>query len=230
MMHNPAICSDQGHHSLILKEKSFMDQSDQIKAVIWDLGGVIVRTHDRSGRARWEQRLGLNPGKLEEMVFRSEVAGKAYEGKAGIEDVWRAVGDQLGVSESQRRAMELDFWSGDRVDHELVDYIRSLRPMYKTALLSNAWLDLRDAITNEWGIADAFDHITISAEVGMAKPDPRIYTLPLESLGVAASQAVFIDDFRINLRAAQSVGLQTIHFRQPGQAMRDLDDLLCNAS
>lgn len=207
-----------------------MGQSNEIKAVIWDLGGVIVRTHDRSGRARWEQRLGLNPGKLDEMVFRSEVAGQAYEGKARIEDVWRAVGDRLGVPEDERRALERDFWSGDRVDYELVEYIRSLRANYKTALLSNAWLDLREAITDEWRIADAFDHMTISAEVGMAKPDARIYALPLQALEVAPGQAVFIDDFRINLRAAQGVGLQTIHFLGPGQAMQDLDILLSHAS
>jgi FMN phosphatase YigB (HAD superfamily) len=207
-----------------------MSGSKKIEAVIWDLGGVIVRTHDRSGRERWEQRLGLNPGKLEELVFRSEVAGRAYEGDAGIEDVWRAVGDQLGVSEDDLREMERDFWSGDRVDYALVDYIRSLRPMYQTALLSNAWLDLRDFITDAWKIADAFDHMTISAEVGMAKPDPRIYSLPLEGLNVAPKHAVFIDDFTVNIRAAQAVGLHAIHFKDPEQVMQDLDDLLAISS
>ena len=93
-----------------------MSQANEIQAVVWDLGGVIVRTHDRSGRKRWEQRLGLEPGKLEKMVFMSDVAGQAYEGKARIKDVWKAVGDQLGVPEDQRAEMERDFWSGDRVD------------------------------------------------------------------------------------------------------------------
>jgi FMN phosphatase YigB (HAD superfamily) len=203
-----------------------MSRSEGIQAVIWDLGGVIVRTHDRSGRKRWEERLGLNPGELEKLVFRSEVAGRAYEGRAGIEDVWRAVGDQFGMPDDQRAEMERDFWSGDRVDYALIDYIRSLRPAYQTALLSNAWLDLRDAITDEWKIADAFDHVTISAEVGMAKPDPRIYSLPLEGLSVSPDHAVFIDDFMVNIRAAQGVGLHTIHFEGPEQAMQDLDDLL----
>ncbi len=203
-----------------------MSRSDEIQAVIWDLGGVIVRTHDRSGRERWEQRLGLNPGKLEALVFMSEIAGQAYEGKAGIEDVWQAVGDHFEMPEDQRAEMERDFWSGDRVDYALVDYIRSLRPAYQTALLSNAWVDLRRFITEEWKIADAFDHLTISAEVGMAKPDPRIYSLPLEGLGVSPDQAVFIDDFKVNLRAAQGVGLHTIHFKNPGQVMRDLNELL----
>lgn len=207
-----------------------MVQASEIQAVIWDLGGVIVRTHDHSGRARWEQRLGLEPGTLEELVFRSDVASQAYEGKARIEDVWRAVGDQLGVPENERRELEHDFWSGDRVDYALVEYIRNLRPTYITALLSNAWLDLRQSITDEWKIANAFDHMTISAEVGMAKPDVRIYQLLLDALNVAPKQAVFIDDFKINLRAAQSVGLRTIHFSSPEQTMRDLDDLLSISS
>jgi epoxide hydrolase-like predicted phosphatase len=207
-----------------------MSGSKKIEAVVWDLGGVIVRTHDRSGRTRWEERLGLSTGELDKLVFMSEVSGRAFEGKAKPEDIWNDIMQQFGLSEQARDRMLHDFWSGDRVDFALVDYIRNLRPTYKTALLSNAWLDLRGFITDAWKIADAFDHITISAEVGMAKPDPRIYTLPLEGLGVAPDQAVFIDDFKINIRAAKGVGLHTIHFRSPEQAMRDLDDLLSDPS
>jgi HAD superfamily hydrolase (TIGR01509 family) len=203
-----------------------MSQADRIQAVIWDLGGVIVRTHDRSGRSRWEQRLGLEPRELEKLVFRSDVAGQAYVGNAGIKDVWRTLGDQLQVPKNELSTMESDFWSGDRVDYELVDYIRKLRPVRKTALLSNAWLDVRESITDHWMIADAFDHITISAEVGMAKPDPRIFTLTLTALGVEPAQAVFIDDFRVNIRAAKGAGMNTVHFQNAQQAMRDLDDML----
>ena len=207
-----------------------MKGSNTIRAVIWDLGGVIVRTHDHTGRARWEKRLGLRPGQLEQIVFTCETAGQAYVGQAQVDEVWRAVTNQLGVPDTERQAIEHDFWSGDRVDYQLVDYVRSLRPHHKTALLSNAWNDLRGLLNDQWKITDAFDQITISAEVGLAKPDPRIYILPLEALGIAAPQAVFVDDFKINILAAQDVGLRTIHFRNPQQAIAELDDLLSGSN
>jgi putative hydrolase of the HAD superfamily len=62
--------------------------------------------------------------------------------------------------------------------------------------------------------------------VGIAKPDPRIYHLALDGMGVAANEAVFIDDFEKNIDGARAVGMQTIHFKDPKQATSDLRNLL----
>ncbi len=108
----------------------------------------------------------------------------------------------------------------------LVDYIRSLRPRYKTALLSNAWSDFRGVLSERWKITDAFDEMVISAEVGIVKPDARIYRLALERLQVAPHELVFVDDFIENIDGGKAVGLHTIHFRTPQQAIEDLSKLL----
>jgi HAD superfamily hydrolase (TIGR01509 family) len=57
------------------------------------------------------------------------------------------------------------------------------------------------------------DDILISAEVGLAKPDPRIYRLAAERLGVRPDEAVFVDDFAANVEGARAVGMRAIHFR-----------------
>jgi putative hydrolase of the HAD superfamily len=119
-----------------------------------------------------------------------------------------------------------EFWAGDVLDMHLVDYLRSLRPRYKTGLLSNAWDDLHGVLQHEWHIADAFDGIIISAEVGVAKPDPRIYRLALERLGVAPAEAVFVDDFLHNVEGAHTVGMHAIQFRSPEQTQTELEQLL----
>ncbi|MGD8758613.1 MAG: HAD family phosphatase [Anaerolineales bacterium] len=203
-----------------------MEPCKHIRAVIWDLGGVLVRTHDHSGRARWENQLGLKPHELERLVFRGPMGKRAALGEAHAADVWREVADQLGVPISERDRLVHDFWDGDRLDGELAAYVRSLRPRYRTGLLSNAWSDLRHFLETEWQIAGAFDHIVISAEVGFAKPDPRIYNLSLEGLRVAAHEAVFVDDFEENLAAARELGLHTVHFRTRDQTLRELGALL----
>jgi putative hydrolase of the HAD superfamily len=122
--------------------------------------------------------------------------------------------------------LETEFFAGDSVDRRLVDYIRSLRPKHATALLSNAWGGLREKLDKEWGILDAFDQVVISAEVGLAKPDPLIFALTLERLKVTASEAVFVDDFTENTEAAAAAGLQAVRFLNTDQVIRDLEALL----
>ncbi len=198
----------------------------QCQAVFWDLGGVIIRTEDRTRRAAWEARLGLPPRELDQIVFAGELGRKAAVGEAGTEDVWNWVGQRLGLDPQQREELRRDFWSGEDLDLELVEFIRRLRPTYRTGLISNAWLEIRGQIENEWRIGDAFDGLIISAEVGLAKPDPRIYQLALEQLGVAANDSVFVDDFPENLEAAAALGMHTVHFKDRNQAQQAVEALL----
>jgi len=203
-----------------------MTGNSDIKAIFWDLGGVIVRTFDRSGREHWEETLGLPTYGLEKLVFRGEMGMKASVGEAVDEDIWLWVGEQLGLDTQQRDQLMRDFFRGDRVDEALVDQIRAQKIAYKTGLISNAWPSLRPAMENEWHIADAFHDLIISAEVGLAKPNPRIYQLALERLEVRSDQAVFIDDFIENVEGARAVGMHAIHFKSPEQARADLDAIL----
>jgi epoxide hydrolase-like predicted phosphatase len=203
-----------------------MTGSSGIQAIFWDFGGVIVRTFDRSGRERWEATLGLPTYGLEKLVFRGEMGQKASLGEAQDDDIWRWVGEQLRLDAQQREQLMRDFFRGDRVDHDLMAIIRSQKKKYKTGLISNAWPSLRPAMENEWHIADAFHDLIISAEVGLAKPDPRIYQLALERLEVRPEQAVFIDDFIENVEGAQAVGMHAIQFKSLEQVRADLDATL----
>jgi putative hydrolase of the HAD superfamily len=197
-----------------------------IQAVFWDLGGVIIRTEDRSSRAAWEALLGLPPRELDQIVFAGEMGRKAALGLAGADDIWTWVAERLGLDPEQRENLRKDFWRGEVLDLELVGYIRGLKANYRTGLISNAWREIRQDIENEWRIADAFDDLIISAEVGLAKPDPRIYQLALTGLGVEASQSIFVDDFLENLEAAAALGMHTVQFVNRSQAQQQVESLL----
>ncbi len=203
-----------------------MDDNREIKAVIWDFGGVLVRTADRAARERWERGLGLEAGELDRLVFRGEQGALAAVGKADVESIWESVCRDLGLSEAECSRLAKDFWSADELDEELVEYIRRLREDFATGLLSNAWGDLRHYLENEWKIADIFDAMVISAEVGVAKPDPRIYRIALDRLDVAPDEAVFIDDFPENLPPARQLGLETILFTDREEVLQRLEELL----
>jgi epoxide hydrolase-like predicted phosphatase len=197
-----------------------------IIAVIFDLGGVLVRTDDRAPREQLAARLNMTYDELSALVYDSQTALQATLGEISSQGHWEAVRTALSLSEEDIRRIPGEFWGGDRLDHELVEYVRGLRPRFKTALLSNAWDDLRIALEQQWSIVNAFDEVIISAEVGLAKPDSRIFHLALERLGVQPEEAVFVDDFLHNVEGARAVGMQAIHFRSSEQARADLEALL----
>ena len=197
-----------------------------IRAVIFDFGGVLLRTEDQFPRQQLATRLGLPKEKLYYQIFESESAHQAMVGKLSAEAHWEAVRLALGIGEDVFSEARTEFWAGDRLDQDLIEYVRRLRPRYKTALLSNAWDDLRGYIQSTWDIGDVFDEMVISAEVGVAKPDARIYRVALDRLGVLPGEAVFVDDFIENIESARALGLKTVHFQGSQRMYADLDMIL----
>lgn len=184
-----------------------------IKAVIFDMGGVLVRTVDPGKRAAWEARLGLAPGDAERIVLNSPMGKQAQMGAITTADLWHWVQGEFGFDDDTLAAFRHDFWAGDALDDELVDLLRYLRLNYQTALLSNFMDELQEVITIRHPMADAFDLVVGSAYEKMMKPDARIYELTLARLGRKPAEAVFIDDMLHNIEGARQVGLATIHYQ-----------------
>ncbi len=187
--------------------------SSPIRAVIFDVGGVLLRTEDRAPRQQWEAKLGLPPGGAEALVFNSPMGQKAQRGEITEPELWQWLGSHLDLSVAETAAFRTGFWAGDRLDLSLVALIRQLKVRYQTAVISNYASNLRLELTDPFGIADAFDEIIISCEEKIMKPDPEIFHRALRRLGRAPAEAVFIDDFPHNIEAAKNVGLATVHYR-----------------
>jgi putative hydrolase of the HAD superfamily len=197
-----------------------------IKAIIWDFGGVLQRTENPGPRLQLAQRLGTSPGELEYLVFASDSSLQAQLGKISLDQHWENVRLYYNLPSEEIQCFIKSFWEGDQIDYELVDIVRRLRSRYRTALLSNAWDNLRSLMANDWHISDAFDTIVISAEVGLMKPDPQIFRLVLEKVDVAPQKAVLIDDFKENIEAARCQGLNVIHFKSRTQALSELGSMI----
>lgn len=198
----------------------------KIRAVIFDFGGVIARTTDFTSRDSLAERLGMTRPDLEKLVFLGESGFNAQQGVIKVDQHWTNLQKMLNLSAEEIVAFQKEFWGGDSIDMDLVDYIRSLKKKYRTGLLSNAFSDLRKRLVESWKIADAFDEILISSEIGVTKPDPRIYHIALERFGAAPDEAVFVDDFLHNVEGARSVGMHAIQFRNPDQIRAELEQLL----
>ena len=103
--------------------------------------------------------------------------------------------------------------------------IRQLRTRYQTAIISNATDNLRQTLTINYPMADAFDLIVGSAYEKVMKPDPRIFERTLARLGRQPDESVFIDDFAHNIVGARAVGMQAIHFTPPIDLVAELAKL-----
>lgn len=193
-----------------------------IRAIIIDVGGVLIRTLSRASRLAWERRLGLTEWESDEIVFNSDVGTEAQLGKIGDEELWAQVGGRLDLSGADLEQFRRDFWAGDRVDESLYDFVRSLRPRYQTAVISNATDSLRQRMKQEYGIAEGFDLIVVSAEERVMKPDPVIYQRALDRLGRSPEETIFIDDSRENVAAARDLGMVGIHFKAELDIAREL--------
>jgi epoxide hydrolase-like predicted phosphatase len=196
-----------------------------IRAVFFDLGGVIVRTEYQAPRQQLAERLGLEYDDLSKIVFDSETGHQASTGAITSQQHWEAVMKRLKRPLEEMTSIRADFFAGDIIDRDILNFLRSLRGTHKTGLISNAWSDLRDYLVREKMI-DAFDHIIISAEIGVAKPEPGIFLVALERAGVKPDEAVFVDDFYVNIEGCEKVGIKGIHFKDAQTALQQLKQLL----
>jgi epoxide hydrolase-like predicted phosphatase len=197
-----------------------------IKAVIWDVGGVLIRTQDQQPRERLAKSYNLTRAELSALVFDSEEAVRATIGEIPESVLWQMVAHTLNIPAGKLANFKQQFWAGDCIDQELHDFIGKLRPRFKTGLLSNAWSEARKETEERFHLLGVFDVLVYSAEVHLAKPDPRIFQLALERLGVQPQEAIFMDDFPANIEAANVLGMHGVHFENSQQAQQDVIKIL----
>lgn len=194
-----------------------------IRAILFDIGGVLLRTHDHSFRHNWDSKLGVSPGSVEHAVFNSEVGKAAQLGHITTQQLWQEIAGQFDLTPAESKQLQHDFWAGDVLDAELVALIRRLHGDYQTAVISNYSDILPHLINDAWQIGDAFDVLTVSSLEHVMKPDPEIYTRTLDKLDLPAEQTVFIDDFAHNIAGATALGIHGIHFTAKTNLLNELE-------
>lgn len=182
------------------------------RALIFDFGGVLMKTVDYTPRHNWDVRLGLPRGTVEQIVHGAESWRKAQRGEITPAAYWADVAAQLNITTKQAAQLAVDFYSGDQLDADLIGLIRELRAGGHTvALLSNDSPELR-AKLQKLGIIDLFDPLVISAEIGVMKPDAAAFEIMLERLTCPAEETIFIDDLPANVDAAAAIGIHSIQY------------------
>jgi putative hydrolase of the HAD superfamily len=201
----------------------------RIRAVMFDFGGVISSSPFEAF-AHFEEVNGLPSGFIR-TVNATDPDDNAWARLERSEIDLDTFGRQW-ASESRARGHEVD---GRRILEMLAGEIRprmvaaieTCRRSYKTACLTNNFASAEREVSQQVAsVYELFDAILESRVLGVRKPDPRFYEMACEALGVAPSEAVFLDDLGVNLKPARALGMHTIKVTDPDQALAELGDLL----
>lgn len=163
---------------------------------------------------------GIDAAEMHRLYWRSRAAFD--RGDLDVESYWRTVFDFSAEQLSGIIRLDNESWS--RADPAMVGWAAALRGGgVRAGVLSNMPVTLRRHLTANVAWLRGFDHYTYSCDVGMIKPEAGIYEHSLEGLGVAAGEALFLDDREDNVEGARRVGLHALLFQSPAQAQGEID-------
>ena len=210
----------------------------RVEGIISDFGGVLtsplldsfVAFQDSSGVSLEElgkammiigQRAGVNPlheletGRLSETEFLSSIGAQLTE------QLGRPI-EMHGFGERYFATLE--------PNQALIDYMRELRRRgYRMAICTNNVREWEHRWRTMLPVDEIFHEVVDSAFVGTRKPEPRIYQITLERLGVAADAALLVDDVEVNCEGARELGMRAVHFRSTEQTIEEIEAALREA-
>jgi putative hydrolase of the HAD superfamily len=201
-----------------------------IQAVIFDFGGVITSSPFEAF-AHYEQTHHLP----QDIIRRTNAQNHHDNAWAKFEraEIDIDAFDALFAAESKALGAEVrgrdvvGLLKGE-IRPAMVEALRRIKAQFKTGCITN------NLPANAMGSTDGralyvaevmvlFDHVIESAKIGLRKPDPRIYTLMTDHLGVDPKACVYLDDLGVNLKPARDLGMATIKVTSGAQALADLE-------
>lgn len=186
-----------------------------VKAIIFDYFGVI----QRDVRSETYRSFGGDPEK--DAQFLHDTYNAVDRGF--ITSARPLIAERLGISEAEW-VRALNERRGH--DKELLAYILQLRKKYKTGLLSNIGAGGLQAMWPKGDLEKYFDVTIASGDVGYVKPEPEIFKLMADRLGVQPSECVMLDDLQRHCDGAKNAGMQAIQYHHFAEAKAELDELL----
>ncbi len=208
-----------------------MSHSLHFRAVIFDLGGVILGS-PLHAIAAYERDLGIPVDFINRVVVDTAPGGawsRLERGELSMEAFYPAFDSDCAAAGrriSARTMMGRIAQSAGPRPAMLEAVARIKGKGLSVAALTNNWAQEEPETQNHSELRDHFDVFIESSVEGLRKPDPRIYHLACERLSVTPDQAIFLDDIGANLKPARALGMATIKVVTPEAALCELSELL----
>jgi len=183
-----------------------------ISAVVFDVGGVLERVDDMSWLEPWGRRVGITVDEIGRRLSPFEMDDLIATGAMGEAEFRSRYAEILELDDAGADTFMAQMWDWycGELDQEMYDFAAGLRPAYRTAILSNSADGARREEQTRYAFEQLVDVIVYSHEVGLAKPDPRIYRHTERVLGVAPDEIVFVDDTALVVEAARACGWHAV--------------------
>jgi putative hydrolase of the HAD superfamily len=211
------------------------ERGTRVEAVVSDFGGVLTSPVFDSFLA-WQEATGIPLealGKAMSELADRHGAHPLFEletGRMSEGDFLEALSVQLSAQLGRKVRLE---GFADRYLEQLdtnprmIEYMRELRERgYKMAICTNNIREWEERWRAKLPVDEIFDVVVDSSAVGTRKPEPRIYEITLERLGVEPSATVFVDDLEVNCSAARELGMSAVWFRETEQAIAEIETAL----
>ncbi len=190
-----------------------------MRAVLVDYGEVISRPQSQQTLRTLAELTELEVPELEQRYWEHR---PPYDRGGEASTFWSTVTGRPVSEGTLRRLVEVDIQGWLEFDEEALTVLREARQRgVGLSLLSNAPRELADALSAEPSFR-VFDHLLFSSRLGVVKPEPAIFELAIEKLGVEAAEIAFVDDRESNVEAGETAGLQAILFTSPRQLRAEL--------
>jgi putative hydrolase of the HAD superfamily len=190
--------------------------------LIFDYGNVLDYVDDGSPwlarRNEVAAEFNMTGDALWKLLYETQPWQDCKRGRITYDEFWNRILSPLGITDPVEQAkFDVRLFEGrDWINPDMALLMRELKPHYLLAVLSNTFdPNMESRIAEQHGLKEIFDAVVSSAAVGLAKPEPEIYTMTLHQLGIAPAQALFVDDLPRNTRAAEALGIPSIVFTSP---------------
>lgn len=187
-----------------------------MKGLVLDCGGVMVNEFVLAFVKKLVAKYSVSYEEALDLFYQSE--GPYLLGKMSGEEFFKRFAKQLAIP--TLRLMDL-FLASEQPNKEMFSLVEKLKN-YKLAMLSDNFKEMVERIVPKYHLDKLFDHLIFSNEVGMRKPNPKIYQMILERLGLSPEECLFIDDHEVNLEGARELGIDTVLFTSTDKLKRDL--------
>lgn len=191
-----------------------------IKAIIFDLGGVLFTNGTKQFIQDISKKYNLDPELVKE-IMDGDVGSQYREAKITRDEFWKIALEKLNLPENIDN-LEEQWISGYELIEGTKDIILELAKKYKVYYLSDNVRERVDRINNKYNFLEWFEDGIFSHEVGVRKPNPEIYKYALKKARVNPNEAVLIDDKQSALEPAQEIGITSILFETPEQLRKKL--------
>lgn len=208
------------------RRKNRKKEKHKIKALIFDLGGVIVFYDHMIAARKMAKVIGVSPKRIYKILSGNKKEFTiSYELGKPKEVYWKVLAKSLGVEKIPYKKFDKIWCTIFLPNKKMFSLIIKIRKKYKIAIISNIGKLHKNYLTKKYHFDKLASIRVYSFETGFRKPHPQIFRIVLKKLKVKPEETIFIDDLKENIEGSKKLGINGIHFRNNVQILKELEKL-----